>query len=65
MSRPPHTSLPHTSLSRPYRSLTDRSRTPPTGFGRSAVVAAAIGTIGPTADGYAVGNALPTVVYML
>ncbi|MGW3440998.1 murein biosynthesis integral membrane protein MurJ [Streptomyces bacillaris] len=36
-----------------------------TGFGRSAVVAAAIGTIGPTADGYAVGNALPTVVYML
>nr|WP_308297052.1 MULTISPECIES: murein biosynthesis integral membrane protein MurJ [unclassified Streptomyces] len=36
-----------------------------TGFARSAVVAAAIGTIGPTADGYAVGNALPTIVYML
>lgn len=36
-----------------------------TGFARSAVVAAALGTIGPTADGYAVGNALPTMVYML
>lgn len=36
-----------------------------TGFVRSAVVAAAIGTIGTTADGYAVGNALPTIVYML
>ncbi|MFI2431303.1 murein biosynthesis integral membrane protein MurJ [Streptomyces sp. NPDC018693] len=36
-----------------------------TGFARSAVVAAAIGTIGPVADGYAVGNALPTIVYML
>jgi putative peptidoglycan lipid II flippase len=36
-----------------------------TGFARSAVVAAAVGTIGPTADGYAVGNALPTIVYML
>ncbi|MFF9869677.1 murein biosynthesis integral membrane protein MurJ [Streptomyces sp. NPDC013953] len=36
-----------------------------TGFARSAVVAAALGTIGPTADGYAVGNSLPTVVYML
>ncbi|MFI1504895.1 murein biosynthesis integral membrane protein MurJ [Streptomyces sp. NPDC020597] len=36
-----------------------------TGFVRSAVVAAAVGTIGPTADGYAVGNALPTIVYML
>ncbi|MEV4035201.1 murein biosynthesis integral membrane protein MurJ [Streptomyces umbrinus] len=36
-----------------------------TGFARSAVVAAAIGTIGPTADGHAVGNALPTIVYML
>ncbi|MEU3842776.1 murein biosynthesis integral membrane protein MurJ [Streptomyces sp. NPDC028635] len=36
-----------------------------TGFVRSAVVAAALGTIGPTADGYAVGNALPTIVYML
>ncbi|MEU9875021.1 murein biosynthesis integral membrane protein MurJ [Streptomyces phaeochromogenes] len=36
-----------------------------TGFARSAVVAAALGTIGPTADGYAVGNALPTIVYML
>ncbi|WP_437051418.1 murein biosynthesis integral membrane protein MurJ [Streptomyces sp. enrichment culture] len=36
-----------------------------TGFARSAVVAAALGTIGPTADGYAVGNALPAVVYML
>ncbi|MGC5531271.1 murein biosynthesis integral membrane protein MurJ [Streptomyces sp. SR-10] len=35
------------------------------GFARSAVVAAALGTIGPTADGYAVGNALPTIVYML
>ncbi|MFI1223800.1 MULTISPECIES: murein biosynthesis integral membrane protein MurJ [unclassified Streptomyces] len=36
-----------------------------TGFARSAVVAAALGTIGPIADGYAVGNALPTIVYML
>ncbi|MFF7445649.1 MULTISPECIES: murein biosynthesis integral membrane protein MurJ [unclassified Streptomyces] len=36
-----------------------------TGFVRSAVVAAALGTIGPTADGYAVGNALPTIVYVL
>ncbi|WP_433544580.1 murein biosynthesis integral membrane protein MurJ (plasmid) [Streptomyces sp. CA-294286] len=36
-----------------------------TGFVRSAMVAAAIGTIGTTADGYAVGNALPTIVYML
>lgn len=36
-----------------------------TGFARSAVVAAAVGTIGPVADGYAVGNALPTIVYML
>ncbi|TXS42164.1 murein biosynthesis integral membrane protein MurJ [Streptomyces sp. uw30] len=36
-----------------------------TGFARSAVVAAALGTIGPTADGYAVGNALPTIVYVL
>jgi putative peptidoglycan lipid II flippase len=36
-----------------------------TGFARSAVVAAALGTIGPTADGYAVGNALPTIVYIL
>lgn len=36
-----------------------------TGFARSAVVAAALGTIGPVADGYAVGNALPTIVYML
>ncbi|MEH0513219.1 murein biosynthesis integral membrane protein MurJ [Streptomyces sp. B21-079] len=36
-----------------------------TGFVRSAVVAAAVGTIGRTADGYAVGNALPTIVYML
>ncbi|MFI5808245.1 murein biosynthesis integral membrane protein MurJ [Streptomyces sp. NPDC051561] len=36
-----------------------------TGFARSAVVAAAIGTIGASADGYAVGNALPTIVYML
>ncbi|MFI9150274.1 murein biosynthesis integral membrane protein MurJ [Streptomyces sp. NPDC053367] len=36
-----------------------------TGFVRSAVVAAALGTIGPTADGYAVGNSLPTIVYML
>ncbi|MEU5555000.1 murein biosynthesis integral membrane protein MurJ [Streptomyces globisporus] len=36
-----------------------------TGFVRSAVVAAALGTIGPAADGYAVGNALPTIVYML
>ncbi|MFE6916416.1 murein biosynthesis integral membrane protein MurJ [Streptomyces rubiginosohelvolus] len=35
------------------------------GFARTAVVAAALGTIGPAADGYAVGNALPTVVYML
>ncbi|MEV6395449.1 murein biosynthesis integral membrane protein MurJ [Streptomyces sp. NPDC051907] len=36
-----------------------------TGFARSAVVAAAIGTIGPIADNYAVGNSLPTIVYML
>lgn len=36
-----------------------------TGFVRSAVVAAALGTIGPVADGYAVGNALPTIVYVL
>lgn len=36
-----------------------------TGFARSAVVAAALGTIGPIPDGYAVGNALPTIVYML
>jgi putative peptidoglycan lipid II flippase len=36
-----------------------------TGFARSAVVAAAVGTIGPVADGYAVGNALPTIVYVL
>ncbi|MFF4704707.1 murein biosynthesis integral membrane protein MurJ [Streptomyces sp. NPDC001288] len=36
-----------------------------TGFARSAVVAAALGTIGPTADGYAVGNTLPTIVYMM
>ncbi|KMS69985.1 membrane protein [Streptomyces viridochromogenes] len=36
-----------------------------TGFARSAVVAAALGTIGPVPDGYAVGNALPTIVYVL
>ncbi|MEU1281903.1 murein biosynthesis integral membrane protein MurJ, partial [Streptomyces sp. NPDC005805] len=35
-----------------------------TGFARSAVVAAALG-VGLVADGYAVGNALPTIVYML
>ncbi|MFF7181315.1 murein biosynthesis integral membrane protein MurJ [Streptomyces sp. NPDC008121] len=35
-----------------------------TGFVRSAVVAAALG-IGPIADGYAVGNSVPTIVYML
>ncbi|MEU0394811.1 murein biosynthesis integral membrane protein MurJ [Streptomyces sp. NPDC006208] len=35
-----------------------------TGFVRSAVVAAALG-VGLTADGYAVGNTVPTVVYML
>ncbi|MET9518991.1 murein biosynthesis integral membrane protein MurJ [Streptomyces sp. NPDC002994] len=35
-----------------------------TGFARSAVVAAALG-IGLTADGYAVGNSVPTIVYML
>ncbi|MFJ7069529.1 murein biosynthesis integral membrane protein MurJ [Streptomyces sp. NPDC101115] len=35
-----------------------------TGFARSAVVAAAIGT-GFVADGYAVGNSVPTIVYML
>nr|WP_243744715.1 murein biosynthesis integral membrane protein MurJ [Streptomyces hainanensis] len=35
-----------------------------TGFVRSAVVAAAIG-VGTVADGYAVGNSLPTIVYML
>ncbi|WP_329033971.1 murein biosynthesis integral membrane protein MurJ [Streptomyces sp. NBC_00178] len=35
-----------------------------TGFARSAVIAAAIG-IGLTADGYAVGNSVPTIVYML
>lgn len=35
-----------------------------TGFLRSAVVAAALG-LGLTADGYAVGNSVPTIVYML
>ncbi|GAA1512574.1 hypothetical protein GCM10009730_16830 [Streptomyces albidochromogenes] len=35
-----------------------------TGFVRSAVVAAALG-VGVTADGYAVGNTVPTIVYML
>ncbi|MGX1883870.1 murein biosynthesis integral membrane protein MurJ [Streptomyces sp. NPDC055287] len=35
-----------------------------TGFVRSATVAAALG-IGLTADGYAVGNSVPTIVYML
>ncbi|MCZ7414209.1 MULTISPECIES: murein biosynthesis integral membrane protein MurJ [unclassified Streptomyces] len=35
-----------------------------TGFVRSAVVAAAIG-VGTVADGYAVGNSLPTIVYVL
>ncbi|HEY9374857.1 murein biosynthesis integral membrane protein MurJ, partial [Streptomyces sp.] len=35
-----------------------------TGFVRSAVVAAALG-IGALADGYAVGNSVPTIVYML
>ncbi|MFJ4687430.1 murein biosynthesis integral membrane protein MurJ [Streptomyces sp. NPDC088789] len=35
-----------------------------TGFARAAVVAAALG-IGMTADGYAVANAVPTIVYML
>ncbi|MFF5972175.1 murein biosynthesis integral membrane protein MurJ [Streptomyces sp. NPDC012769] len=35
-----------------------------TGFARSAVVAAAIGT-GLVADGYALGNSIPTIVYML
>ncbi|GAA3396006.1 murein biosynthesis integral membrane protein MurJ [Streptomyces roseoviridis] len=35
-----------------------------TGFVRSAVVAAAIGT-GLVADGYALGNSVPTIVYML
>ncbi|MEW2268466.1 murein biosynthesis integral membrane protein MurJ [Streptomyces griseofuscus] len=36
-----------------------------TGFVRSAVVAAALGTIGQTADGYAVGNSLPNIVYIM
>ncbi|WP_277622359.1 murein biosynthesis integral membrane protein MurJ [Streptomyces sp. CB03238] len=35
-----------------------------TGFGRSAIVAAALGT-GLIADGYAVGNTVPNIVYML
>ncbi|MFB7372198.1 murein biosynthesis integral membrane protein MurJ [Streptomyces sp. NPDC056222] len=35
-----------------------------TGFVRSAIVAAALG-IGGIADGYAVGNSIPTIVYML
>ncbi|WRQ79267.1 murein biosynthesis integral membrane protein MurJ [Streptomyces sp. MUM 178J] len=35
-----------------------------TGFVRSAVVAAALG-VGVVADGYAVGNSVPTIVYML
>lgn len=35
-----------------------------TGFVRASVVAAALG-IGMTADGYAVANAVPTIVYML
>ncbi|WP_411120117.1 murein biosynthesis integral membrane protein MurJ [Streptomyces sp. 058-1L] len=43
-----------------YGSLLSRA----TGFARSAVIAAALG-IGLTADGYAVGNSLPTIVYVL
>ncbi|MFE0627369.1 murein biosynthesis integral membrane protein MurJ [Streptomyces sp. NPDC058864] len=35
-----------------------------TGFARSATVAAALG-VGLTADGYSVGNSVPTIVYML
>ncbi|WP_455359207.1 murein biosynthesis integral membrane protein MurJ [Streptomyces sp. SYSU K21746] len=35
-----------------------------TGFVRSAVVAAGLG-VGAVADGYAVGNSVPTIVYML
>ncbi|MET9619333.1 murein biosynthesis integral membrane protein MurJ [Streptomyces sp. NPDC006464] len=35
-----------------------------TGFVRSAVVAAALG-VGLVSDGYAVGNSVPTIVYML
>ncbi|MFJ3584244.1 murein biosynthesis integral membrane protein MurJ [Streptomyces sp. NPDC090127] len=35
-----------------------------TGFVRSAIVAAALG-VGGIADGYAVGNSIPTIVYML
>lgn len=35
-----------------------------TGFVRSAVVAAALG-VGLSADGYAVGNTVPTIVYLL
>ena len=35
-----------------------------TGFVRSATVAAALG-VGLAADGYSVGNSVPTIVYML
>nr|WP_267894089.1 murein biosynthesis integral membrane protein MurJ [Streptomyces pluripotens] len=35
-----------------------------TGFGRSAVIAAALG-VGSVADGYAVGNTVPNIVYTL
>ncbi|MFJ2233428.1 murein biosynthesis integral membrane protein MurJ [Streptomyces sp. NPDC087859] len=63
---PPTTTAPRDTAARSSAvmaagSLVSRA----TGFARSAVVAAALGTIGPTADGYAVGNALPTIVYIL
>ncbi|MEV7283423.1 murein biosynthesis integral membrane protein MurJ [Streptomyces sp. NPDC093252] len=63
--QPPKSPSPSPSLARSGMlmaagSLVSRA----TGFARSAIVAAALG-IGLTADGYAVANALPTVVYML
>ncbi|MDQ0600268.1 putative peptidoglycan lipid II flippase [Streptomyces canus] len=64
--KPPTTTAPRDTAARSSAvmaagSIVSRA----TGFARSAVVAAALGTIGPTADGYAVGNALPTIVYIL
>ncbi|MEU9912351.1 murein biosynthesis integral membrane protein MurJ [Streptomyces sp. NPDC051001] len=64
--KPPATTAPRDTAARSSAvmaagSIVSRA----TGFARSAVVAAALGTIGPTADGYAVGNALPTIVYIL
>ncbi|MFJ2740272.1 murein biosynthesis integral membrane protein MurJ [Streptomyces sp. NPDC087440] len=60
-SSPEPASAARSSLLMAAGSLVSRA----TGFVRSAVVAAAIGTIGTVPDGYAVGNSLPTIVYML